>query len=100
MTDTDTTVASGIFKFSNKVNSQTIAAFVASEWRKDPNFLEISLRGCDGDKKVGIAFKYRHNCSTAHEFERLADQWRGLLLRVFHEDFLGWDISSWTQVIK
>jgi hypothetical protein len=95
----DKTLASGIFKFSG-IPFSILGQSVPQEMQDDPNFLELSVRGCDGNDKFGIAFKYRHNCSTAGDFERLADNWRGLLLRKFPKYFVGWDISSWTKVIK
>ena len=95
----DTTLASGVFKFSNKINPEMLADFLRDTWASDPAFLELSIRGCDGEKKHGIVFKYRH-AGDKEGFARFMDLCCGRLTRVFHKDFVGWDASSSTYVIK
>lgn len=93
------TLASGVFKFSDKINPQTVAAFVYSTWGKNPDFEEITLRGCDGDRKFGVAFKYRFS-GDKKDFENFLDLCIGKFTRVFKDAFVGYDVSSWTQRIK
>src|ERR1700722_10710873 len=89
------TLASGIFKFSDNVRSATLVLFADKTWKPDSNFLELSVRGCDGNRRSGIAFRYLHS-GDKEDFDRFIDQCVGRLTRIFGKDFVGWDISSWT----
>ncbi len=95
----DTTLASGVFKFSNSVNVVDIERFVADTWAKDQNFLELFIRDCDAGRKFGLGFKYKHG-GTREEYERFIDQCVGRLKRVFGNKLIGWDTSFSTSVLK
>jgi hypothetical protein len=95
----DTTLTSGVFKFSQRITPEMLIGFVRTTWASDPAFLALAVRGCDGERKQGISFTYRHD-GTEASFDEFLDRCIGRLRRVFHSDFIGWDISSSTHVIK
>lgn len=100
----DETIASGVFKLSPDVPFNDLVDFVNDNWSPDKNFLDLSVRRSDGDKKLGISFKYRHGGSET-DFDRFLDQCVGSLTRAFakwhiKDGLIGWDVASSTTVIK
>ncbi len=95
----DTTRASGIFKFSNNIDPRTLVDFAKKTWSDKPNIGHLEVRGCDGDRKYGIGFVYLHS-GDREEFNDFLDLNFGKLRRVFGPDFVGYDVSSASYVIK
>ena len=96
----DNTLASGIFKFSGRINPPEVLAHIARHgFGSDPNFLKLSVRRCDGDRKIGIAFEYRYD-GTEQGFDEFMDQCIKRLNSGLGDLLVGWDVSRRTIVVK
>lgn len=96
----DRTLASGLFKFSNAVSPAEIMHFLDSEgWTADPKFEELFIRECDGHRKFAISFKVRHS-GEQKDYRSFMDLCFGKLTRVFHRNFVGYDVTNATCVVK
>ncbi len=101
-------IVSGMWKFSDSIPIERLVA-VARGWSMGADgdqYTDIHVRKCSKDQH-GIGFKYKLNLAgagvpgyweRAHKnfFHKMTDQ----LKRMFGNDFVGWDVSSSTWVIK
>lgn len=102
-------IISGMWKFKDSVQLERLAA-VARSWSKGKdgaNYSDIHIRKCSKDQ-YGIGFKYSvaHLMTTnegwewEHEYKRFFHKMTDQLKRMFGNDFVGWDVSSSTWIIK
>lgn len=96
-------IISGMWKFSHNIPVYRLVA-VARGWSLGENgdrYTDIHIRKCSANQ-YGIGFKYALDPEKSTErqhgkfFHRMKDQ----LERMFGSDFIGWDVSSPTWVIK
>lgn len=99
-------IISGMWKFKDSIPVERLVA-VARGWAMGENgdkYTDIHIRGCSKDQN-GIGFKFTLPADTSDEewkrqykkfFHAMTDQ----LKRMFGNDFVGWDVSSSTWVIK
>lgn len=88
----------GMWKFRDKVKPEELIE-IAKKWSEEESkrYLDLHVRRCSKNQ-YGIGFQYiRKEDETPKQFfERISD----FLRRNFGNDFVGWDISHETWVIK
>lgn len=99
-------IVSGMWKFSDSVPLYRLQA-TARAWSigvNGENYTDIHIRTCSKDQQ-GIGFKYTLPSDMSDDewereykkfFHKMTDQ----LKRMFGNDFVGWDVSSSTRIIK
>lgn len=102
-----THVVTGLWKFNQGIEIVNQLVALAREWSSGPDsakYLTLYVRRCSKDQ-YGIGFSYDYASDphptgeeTSHKwfFRRMTDQ----LKRRFGNDFVGWDLSSPTWIIK
>ncbi|HVZ75722.1 MAG TPA: hypothetical protein VG934_00395 [Candidatus Paceibacterota bacterium] len=111
MTQQDTWVAqpiiSGMWKFSDSVPLYQLQA-TARAWSmgvNGENYTDIHIRQCSKDQH-GIGFKYvipgagSDPRFVEREYKKFFHKMTDQLKRSFGNDFVGWDVSPCTWVIK
>ena len=90
-------IVSGMWKFRDRVSSETLAELARSWMRNAPNrYIDLHIRQCSKDQ-VGIGFKLAFESDGLFDqfFESMTDQLR----RQFGNNFVGWDIGQQTHMI-
>jgi len=90
-------VMSGLWKFHNSVGVDELVK-LAELWAIfNPNFLSLYVRKCSKDQ-IGIGFTHSLGTFDSHQdfFDRVTDT----LKREYGNNFVGWDLSQFTYVIK
>lgn len=93
-------IVSGMWKFHERITKEELIQ-LAEEWRDGRDghrYLHLCVRKCSKDQR-GIWFVYLFgDIVDSHEpfFHKMTDQ----LKRRFGNDFVGWDVSSPTWVVK
>lgn len=93
-------VASGMWKFKDTTSIVELYE-LAEEWKAGPDgdkYLDLHVRRCSKNQ-WGIGFQYARKDDTEKSqnafFHKMTDQ----LKRRFGNDFVGWDVSSFTFII-
>ena len=100
-------VASGIWKFGEKVTPEQLVE-LAKKWAKaDTNntnkrYIDLHVRKCSKNQH-GIGFKYilcfDKDDSNQEDYKEFFNQMTDKLKKGFGNDFAGWDVSSFTHII-
>jgi len=99
-------VITGMWKFSGAVPVDQLA-IIANHWlngRDGHQYVDIHIRQCSKDQH-GIGFKYvlpptLSGEKREREYKKFFHGMRDKLRRQFGKNFVGWDVSSNTLVIK
>jgi len=95
-----TRIISGLWKFHERVPEQQLVE-IAEEWAKEPKYTQLYVRKGSKDQ-YGIGFMYdlREEEISENEYSDFFNNVSDKLKRRFGNDFVGWDVSQYTTIIK
>lgn len=93
-------VVSGMWKFHENITPEELIG-LAEEWKNGSDgdrYLDLHIRKCSKDQfGIGFMYCFEPNPRGHHPFfYKITDK----LKRRFGNDFVGWDVSSPTWIIK